>query len=438
MAEELMSKVSGKVTLTYNDTLSGIAFPLVREGNAFVARNLPMHAYSGMHLFATLPGEAVSKSFGSQAKMLVRHNTFLLIPIVLFLVFVPIWFFKGRDKKGTLMVQFYPPEGMTPTEAGLLIDDKLHNRDLLSLFYYWAEQGIIKIETESVKGDSPKIVFVKLKELPKTARAYERTLFKGIFNSTFKSGNRVALQSLKYMFYDKMAKARKEVDNHARVNHFYVPGSKAWSGWMQFVGWIFFVFGMASLASLLFGFRWVEHGRWEVPLGYLLSWALMVFVGRKMVKRGPFGEKVFNHLAGFKEFIEKAEKDRLEKLLEKDNLYFERTLSYAIAFGMANKWVSKFNDLLATAPDWYQSSSNSSSMPFDAAKMNEELNRMLLTMSIQLNSTPPKTTGSGSTWTNSGSSSSSSSSSSYSGGGGSYSSGGYSGGGYGGGGGGSW
>jgi hypothetical protein len=156
---------------------------------------------------------------------------------------------------------------------------------------------------------------------------------------------------------------------------------------------------------------------------------------------GHLEPRCTTHLIGFKEFIEKADKDRLEKLLEKDHGYFGHTLSYAIAFGMANRWVTKFNDLMATAPEWYKTDHHQGSQAFDAERMNRELSIMLHHMSTNLNSTPPKTTGSGSTWTNSGSSgssSSSSSSSSYSGGGGSYSSGGYSGGGYGGGGGGSW
>ena len=51
-------------------------------------------------------------------------------------------------------------------------------------------------------------------------------------------------------------------------------------------------------------------------------------------------------------FIEKAEKQKLEFLLKEDPKYFEETIAYAVAFGMADKWANKFEGL-ASIPDWY-------------------------------------------------------------------------------------
>jgi hypothetical protein len=407
------------------------------EGNALVSGPLIHAGKHGVALRATLPPSAVQKSFADQASLIWQHNLFLLIPVVALLLFFTLWFLLGRDKKQVLTVQFYPPDGMTPTEAGLLADDKLHNRDLLALIYFWAFKGYLLIQTTQSDSKTPSITLVKLKELPRDAKPFEKTLFNGLFKSSFKGEPSVKLSSLKYTFYDKMARARKEVESYVKQKNFYVPGTRGFSSWMKFFAGISFLLSLVTMGCLLFHVPLVETGRWEVPLGYASLWIMLRFFGRRMVKRGPFGAAQYTQLQGFREFILKADKDRLEKLLDTDVQYYEHTLSFAIALGIANKWTDKFEDLLAVPPTWYQT--DSTATRFNAALLNQQLTQMLWTMDSQLNSTPPKVSSSGSTW-GGGSSGSSGGGSSYSGGGGSYSSsgGGYSGGGFGGGGGGSW
>ena len=53
-----------------------------------------------------------------------------------------LWLTLGRDSEVYPTVEFYPPEGMTPAEAGYIIDGCVDNKDVVSLILYWADKGI--------------------------------------------------------------------------------------------------------------------------------------------------------------------------------------------------------------------------------------------------------------------------------------------------------
>ena len=72
----------------------------------------------------------------------------------------------------------------------------------------------------------------------------------------------------------------------------------------------------------------------------------------RKTKRGSF---VNHHLLGFREFIEKAERDRIKKLADEDPKIFDRILPFALVFGLEEKWAEVFSDIFTEPPDWYSS-----------------------------------------------------------------------------------
>jgi uncharacterized membrane protein len=66
------------------------------------------------------------------------------------------------------------------------------------------------------------------------------------------------------------------------------------------------------------------------------------------------GMDVYGHILGFKEYVNTAEKDRLE-FQEKENTFFE-LLPFAMAIGVVDKWSKAFEDIVQNPPEWYQSS----------------------------------------------------------------------------------
>ena len=57
-------------------------------------------------------------------------------------------------------------------------------------------------------------------------------------------------------------------------------------------------------------------------------------------------------MSRLKTFIQTAEVDRIEALVEEDPEYFFNVLPYAYVMGLTNKWIRKFENINVTAPDW--------------------------------------------------------------------------------------
>ena len=58
-----------------------------------------------------------------------------------------LWYTRGRDPRaGPVAVQYAPPEGMTPAEAGTLVDDDAAMRDITATIVDLAVRGYLVIE----------------------------------------------------------------------------------------------------------------------------------------------------------------------------------------------------------------------------------------------------------------------------------------------------
>jgi uncharacterized membrane protein len=56
---------------------------------------------------------------------------------------------------------------------------------------------------------------------------------------------------------------------------------------------------------------------------------------------------------GFQEFLSRAEKDRLERMKDKD--LFSRFLPYAIALDVVDNWSKAFEGIYQEPPQWFRS-----------------------------------------------------------------------------------
>ncbi len=83
-------------------------------------------------------------------------------------------------------------------------------------------------------------------------------------------------------------------------------------------------------------------------------------------KRTPYGNEMLGKLKGFRNFLETAEKDRLEAMVEQDPTYFYDILPYTYVLGVSDKWIEKFEAISLKAPSWYDSSTGFSITTFGA------------------------------------------------------------------------
>lgn len=355
--------------------------PLIgaNKGNVLTVNNgnevLMPSEYIDLNL--QLPKQSLGTQFFRELKLWWLNNKLLMLPLLMLYLMWQIWRRFGKDEPVTLVTEYYPPANIPPSEAGILIDDHLHDRDLMSLIAYWGARGYMSLKpiTSTTMGifKSNDYEFTMLKNLESTAPQYEKTFFSGIF----KNGNPVLLSSLKQKFYNTMSAAREQLDDEIVRKSFYMPYTRGSSTFLQYIG------GAIGLGGLPTGFA-IER---DLGLGMLISGAAVAAFGKYMTKKAPIGLEAYKKLAGFREFIKVAEKNKLEMFLKDDPTYFDKTLPYAIVFDLAEKWADKFEGLNVPPPQWYYGNT------YSHRTFMHDLDEGMRNMGNVLTSTPPSSSG---------------------------------------------
>ena len=339
-------------------------------------------------------GISFPKDFLVQQDYRMLGINWLLLPLVIFGLMFLIWKRWGRDEKVTVQTEYYPPENISPSVSGYVIDDALDRRDLTALIPYWGAGGYLQVkETEReglfglIKGKE--YSFIKLKNLPEDAMRFEKTLFNGIFAT----GNHVMLSHLKNILYLSMNKAKKELEEEIDKNAFYVKGSRGIIWLFLFIGIALFLFGGFVLITDF------PENLWR-GAAIVASGIIILIFGIFMGKRTAKGTELYRKLAGFKEFIKSVEKDRLQEFLKQDEHYFDKVLPYAIVFDVADTWKDKLKGLDIPPPQWYSGNHTT----FNTSMFMHNLDHSMNEMSKTFYSAPSSSGSSGSSFSSGGSS----------------------------------
>ncbi len=84
-----------------------------------------------------------------------------------------------------------------------------------------------------------------------------------------------------------------------------------------------------------------------------LSTVALLLLTIIMHKHTKQGKEWLAKIIGFKEFIDKTEKDRILVLVEQNPSYFYNVLPYAYVLGVTDKWAKKFEGIGVAPPTWY-------------------------------------------------------------------------------------
>lgn len=416
--------------------------------------------YSGISQpnFVSAQGQSVTvlikldkKIFSGASSSLIDKSEYQWMAILAgFLgLFGLVWLIFGRDRKTISFTSYYPPKGIDPAMAGYLIDDREDTSDLIALLPKWGADGLISIE-EIPKTNSAGKTDIRLSRLgtiSADAPSYEKTMFNGLWGgfsidafpqiaevlkmfspnidlnsvkSELETSNKtdtVLMSSLQKTFYYNMISAKSQLKKSA-MKFYEISGEKA-KILTAGIGFLLTVLGT--------GYFVFKYG----IIAGIAAFAVFLFISLMssyMRKKNRQGDRVLSELKGFRQFIKLAEVERIKTLLKDDPKYFEKTMSYALAFGLLDKWASKFDGLDVPQPQWYSgNSSTKMSNGFSGTNFVHSFKGAMAAASYAMVSSP------------SGSGSGSRSSSGFRSSGSSHSSGGgHSGGGFGGGGGKSW
>lgn len=478
-----ISNVSFKVTLPKDFDKSKIYFysgPLYSSGAAPVSYKVDgstitgtlkgtLSAGEGLTLMVSLP-----EGYFTYPAPFPWATVFMAVSALLSILALLLFLLFGRDPVLVKSVEFYPPDNITSAEAGYIIDNLLDNKDVASLIIYWASKGYLSIE------QTHGLVLTKLKDLPGEANEYE----KHMFGQLFYSRSSVSVDELKENFYTTIdttermilemysGKDKRMYDTKSlvlrRLTSFFAS--------LLIFGTVFYtiyintltlltpaLFSLAAtvlitlpfanltrtleqwnglkalnrvsklIANIIFGalllcgyvFYMYLQDLLAVGIEVALSAAFITVMSILMRKRTKGGNEILGKLLGFKNFLEVAEKPRLEKLVEENPSYFYDVLPYAYVLGVSDKWAKKFDSIAMRPPEWYYGGSGMNFTPLIFQQMLFHSMFIMNTNMIARPAPPPSSnTGGGG----------------FGGGGfgGGFGGGGFSGGGFGGGGGGSW
>ena len=385
---------NSKVKYTVNDnTISGSYDGILNEGESLTVR-------------CELP-----EGYFVDAGLVVNSNIYLMfiIPIAALIISFLLWFIFGRDNRVIETVEFYPPEGFNSLEVGFLYKGKANSQDVTSLLIYLANKGYIKIseyEEKSLFSKSSGFKITKLKDYDGN-NVNERKFLSGLFKKS-SSKNEVTSDDLYDSFYVTTSKILSNINNKENKNKIFekkaskksiiiillilisvvttiaIPTLEyAGAGEVAMTLFIcafyipFYAVGIFAKIPLVFRIFWLGFTIFHSAVFFstlpimdavtsepiylvgvivgILCLIGMIICFKIMPKRTPYGNEILGKIKGFKNFLETAEKDRLESMVLSNPTYFYDILPFTYVLGVSDKWIKKFETINVEAPTWYDS-----------------------------------------------------------------------------------
>ncbi len=131
---------------------------------------------------------------------------------------------------------------------------------------------------------------------------------------------------------------------------------------------------------------------WEGFIASGLTGLPFLLFGRHMPAKTKTGALAYMAILGFQEFMNRAEKDRLERMGDKD--LFSKFLPYAIALDVADNWAEAFEGIYQEPPGWYVSPGGFRT--FHPAGFTRSINTVTSSLSSAMFSAPRGSGGGGS------------------------------------------
>ncbi len=279
-------------------------------------------------------------------------NPIVFLPFVTLGVMFALWWYKGRDPDPGLSVapMYEPPPEMTPAEAGTLMDDTIHPRDITSTLVDLAVRGYVKIEETVDRG----LVFhhkdyIFHLQKPQTQwqglAPHERVMLENVFSG----GQQTRLSSLKNRFYTALPVIRDDIMSGLRQKGMYLldPSSANAYG----IGG-----AVVSVAPFLIaqftGLKDVFNSVGLVILCGVISAIIWWLFARQMSAKTLKGGRTRIAVLGFQEFMNRVDADRLKRMPPDT---FEKYLPFAMALGVEHHWAQAFAGIIKDPPTWYVS-----------------------------------------------------------------------------------
>lgn len=329
--------------------------------------------------------------------------SFFGIPILVFFHLSWRYWTRGRDPApNSISTQYAPPDSLTPGECGALLENAVSMRHIISTIVDLSVHGFLSIErkddSNSALSGSRQFVFHMLKGPDGwgALKPHEQAVLKAVFlpnnplrmlsdamarlqraakNATLASSiagvqemaesdpnlrrlaqtldvpqQSVALMDLRDHFslnltairqatFDSLVAGNYYQRRPDQVRLFYTAAGIIVAFFMSVAGG---VLATATRTDLL---PWIGTG--------VLTGLIILGFGRLLSPRTVLGVRTVAKILGFRDFIGRVEKDRIQRLETEPEL-FEEFLPYAMALSVESHWTQAFAEISVPPPQWYQ------------------------------------------------------------------------------------
>jgi uncharacterized membrane protein len=302
---------------------------------------------------------------------LLTDNANLLVAVAGFLAvlawYVPVWRRHGRDPEaGPIVTRYEPPDGFSPASLRFIERMGYDNKAMTAAIVNLAVKGYLRIENAGkdhvlrktdVAADAPPLA------------AGERALLEGLFvkSSEVKLTNRN---------HEVLGKAREK--HRASLRRDYASRYFRTNGAMNLPA------VLIAIAASVIAFRAGAGPTFFVIAAIALMAIVIVVFAILMKQPTGLGRSVLDQAAGFREYLQIAEKDEmnLRNPPQKTPELFERYLPYALAMGVEQDWAERFAAIFARLhgqggtsyhPAWYHGNWNVSNLGRATSAMTSSL-----------------------------------------------------------------
>ena len=258
---------------------------------------------------------------------------------IIYPIWIPIkWLRQGRDPStplrqaqgrsgqvpGEVRAWFDPPKSksgrpLTPEETGALVDERADMEDVSGMIISLAQKGYLKI-VEKSKGN-----FSFIKMAPHFGSKELLTFEKDFLNELFATKDEFNLKKSK--LYEAVEKVKTGIYEQLVSEGFFAKNPNK-------VRTFYSVIGVFALMTVNFA----------------LAFSSFLF-GRHMPRKTVLGSETASVARSLRNFL--SSQERQLAFQAKNQMFFEKLLPFAVAFGVEKIWAERFKDITMKPPDWY-------------------------------------------------------------------------------------
>lgn len=326
----------------------------VNGADATFETTAPLPMRGGLTIDVYIP-KGILKEPGALTRFIwfLRSNPIIFLPFVTLAVMFLVWRKWGRDPDPGMSVapMYEPPKNISPAEAGTLIDDTIHPRDITSTLVDLAVRAYLRIEEKDEKGllfHHKDYVFhlLKPREQWKDLAPHEQVMLENIYAG---GGTETRLSALKNHFYTALPIIRTNIMSSLRKKGMYLLDPESANGYSIVAAIVILIpFGLAQFTGRANFFSSIG----SLIVAVLISAVIWWLFARQMTAKTIQGGRTRVEILGFQEFMNRVEADRLKRMPPDT---FEKFLPYAMALGVEHSWAQKFAGIIQNPPSWYVS-----------------------------------------------------------------------------------